>query len=162
MAAYGAAGGALLEGAIAYPKLWTIFLGVIGAGGATVATEEDAVGTLQPAIIDTDVLVPASRGNPQALATIRAGDPRVTFSQLQEFLNVNTEVQQTQRAQFLLDEGVQFVNPQLDTPELRDAFAQIAQLRGEGDATLVTYGLQTGMQVARERGPQWLVLPRSD
>jgi hypothetical protein len=36
--AYGAAGEALLRGAIAYPKLWAVFLGVIGAGGAEVAT----------------------------------------------------------------------------------------------------------------------------
>jgi hypothetical protein len=116
-----------------------IFAGALAARGSS--------GTLQPAIIDSTVLVDAIKEDARALAAIRAVDPRVTFTQLGEFLNVLTEVQQTQRAQILLDEGIQLMNPQLTTPELRATFLDVAKVRGEGDAALVSFGVETGMPI---------------
>ena len=105
-------------------------------------------------IVDTSVLVQASKGNANALGALRAGDPHVTFSQLREFLDVGTEVQQTQLAQFLLEEGVSPLSPrvaQLTTPELRDTFWRIARQGSAADTTadaaLVIHGQQTGWPI---------------
>jgi hypothetical protein len=77
-----------------------------------------------PNIIDTDVLARAAdQGNTNALAAIRSGQPAVTLTQLREFLDVNNEVQQVQRAQFLLDEGVMPLSTQygqLNTAQTSD------------------------------------------
>ncbi|MCU0543439.1 MAG: toxin [Oscillatoriaceae cyanobacterium Prado104] len=138
------------------------------AGSGTRATATEAVeaarptaaattasGSRPPTIVDANVLARAAdQGNPNALAAIRSGDPRITFSQLREFLDVTSEVQQVQRAQFLLEEGVTPLSPrvaQLTTPELRDTFWQIARQQGAGDTTadaaLVIHGRQTGYPI---------------
>lgn len=106
-----------------------------------------------PNIIDTQTLIQAAdRGNASALAAIRSGEPVVTMSQLREFLDVTTEVQQTQRAQFLLDEGITPLSTsygQLNTPQLSNIFSQIAFQQGQGtaDAALIIHGLQSGFPI---------------
>ncbi|GHO98832.1 hypothetical protein KSF_088800 [Reticulibacter mediterranei] len=109
---------------------------------------------ISPTIVDANVLVKASTGNQNALNAIRAGQPTVTFSQLREFLDVENEVQQTQRAQFLLEEGITPLSTQygqLSNPEMRNLFWRIAWQQGAGDTTadaaLVIHGIQTGYSI---------------
>jgi len=107
--------------------------------------------TATPNIIDANVLGKAADfGNANALAAIRSGPPKVTLSQLREFLDVTSEVQQTRRAQFLLDEGVTPLSTkfgQLSDPELADTFWRIANAQGTGDAALVIHGIQSGFPI---------------
>ncbi len=121
---------------------------------APLAAEARVAQTAAPAIIDANVLARGASGNPNALSAIRATQPTVTFSQLREFLDVNSEVQQTQRAQFLLEEGVAPLSTrfgQLSSPQLRSTFWQIARQQGAGDTTgdaaLVIHGLQSGYPI---------------
>jgi RHS repeat-associated protein len=120
---------------------------------ATAATET-AITKPQVNIVDTNVLVKAMAGNQNALNAIRSGQAQVTFSQLREFLDVSTEVQQTQRAQFLLEENITPLSTsygQLTTSELRDTFWEIAKTQGKGDTTgdaaMVIHGLQSGFPI---------------
>jgi hypothetical protein len=111
--------------------------GPLAEGGAAAAR--------RPVIVDNDVLVRASRGDANALAALRAHDPHVTFSQIREFFEVESEVQQTRRAQFLLDEGVNPLSPgvaHLTTPELSKTFWDVAHRAGTGDAAMVIHALQ--------------------
>lgn len=127
--------------------------------------------TPTPRIINSNVLSRgADQGNANALAAIRAGQPVVTLSQLREFLDVSNEVQQTQRAQFLLNEGVVPLSTQygqLSNPQLAETFWRIANQQGAddttGDAALVIHGLQSGFPIVtgdgrliRMVGPQTL------
>ncbi|MEP7107394.1 MAG: SpvB/TcaC N-terminal domain-containing protein [Ferruginibacter sp.] len=103
-----------------------------------------------PAIIDSDVLMNAYKGNANAMEALSKVDPHVTHSQLREFLDVNTEVQEAQLAQFLLDEGVKPLSTsygQLTTPQLSDTFWNIARIKGTGDASLVIHGMQSGLPI---------------
>jgi RHS repeat-associated protein len=124
-------------------------------GLETAATDAGgAAASRAPAIIDTSVLINAQRGNQSALSALRATDPRITLSQLREFLDVNSEVQQTQLAQFLLQEGVTPLTTsygQLATRELRDTFWRIARQGAigdtTGDAAMVIHGIQSGLPI---------------
>ena len=106
-------------------------------------------------IVDANVLVRAADlADANALAAIRAGEPTVTLSQLREFLDVTSEVQQTRRAQFLLDEGITPLSTkygQLTTPGLRETFWDIARQQGgrdtTADAALVIHGIQSGYTI---------------
>jgi hypothetical protein len=110
--------------------------------------------TATPNIIDNNVLVRAVNGDPNARAAIRSGPPAVTLSQLREFLDVTSEVQQTQRAQFLLDEGIVPLSTQygqLSNPQMANTFWKIANQQGAGDTTadaaLVIHGIQSGFPI---------------
>jgi RHS repeat-associated protein len=108
----------------------------------------------EPKIIDANVLVKASTGNINALAGIRSGDPRVTYSQIREFFDVSTEVQQVQRAQFLVEHSITPLSPrhgQLTSPDVSRLFWRIAKLQGAGDTTadaaLVIHARETGFPI---------------
>jgi RHS repeat-associated protein len=167
---HGNVGRGVLYGALAISDVFLVKSLIVGGGklilrggGAALASEsgravpgvltagvDGAEAAKLPAIVDADVLANVERGSANATTALRSVDPHITASQLREFLDVSTEVQRTQRAQLLLDEGVKPLSTsygQLATPQVRDTFWQIARLRGTGDASLVIHGMQSGFPI---------------
>lgn len=118
---------------------------------ASAITESKIAESTRPAyIVDSSLLIDADKGLPNATARLRAVDPKISASQFREFLDVETESQQCQRAQFLVDNNV---NPlsisygELNNPQLRDTFWRIAREKGTGDAAMVIHAIKSGLPI---------------
>jgi hypothetical protein len=106
----------------------------------------------KPRIIDNSVLAKAMEGHPKALEAIDKGPAVVTLTQLREFLIVDSEIAQVQRAQFLLDKEIVPLSTrfgQLNNPDLKNLFwevanrAKLSSKNPTADGALVVHGLQS-------------------
>jgi membrane protein insertase Oxa1/YidC/SpoIIIJ len=112
---------------------------------------ESQAGAWTPHIVDADVLIGVSKGQATAVAALQKVDPYITASQFREFLEVETESQQTQLAQLLIDNGVKPLSTAFgqlgQNSQLSDLFWRIATTRGTGDAAMVIHSITSGYPI---------------